>query len=205
MKEEEYKEKERSKERNKENILDNHQLSKEELRDRKVTRDEFKNIERIEVYILLDSLKVAHNIGTILRLSDALLIKKVYICGDTIVPPNYKIRRSSRGSEKWVPWEYVEDAKEVIKKLKKEGVEITAVEVTNDSIDYRKYKPSFPICLILGREYDGVSKELLELSDNTIHLPINGMCNSINVSNAASVVMYDTYDKYEKHIDNNYN
>lgn len=205
MKEEEYKEKERSKERNKENILDNHQLSKEELRDTKASRDEFKNIERIEVYILLDSLKVAHNIGTILRLSDALLIKKVYICGDTIVPPNYKIRRSSRGSEKWVPWEYVEDAKEVIKKLKKEGVEITAVEVTNDSIDYRKYKPSFPICLILGREYDGVSKELLELSDNTIHLPINGMCNSINVSNAASVVMYDTYDKYEKHIDNNYN
>ena len=203
MKEEEHKEKERSKERSKENILDNHQLSKEELRDSKVTRDEFKNIERTEIYILLDSLKVSHNIGTILRLSDALLIKKVYICGDTIVPPNYKIRRSSRGSEKWVPWEYVEDAKEVIKKLKKEGVEITAVEVTNDSIDYRKYIPNFPICLILGREYDGVSKELLELSDNTIHLPINGMCNSINVSNAASVVMYDTYDKYEKHIDNN--
>lgn len=196
MKEEEYKEKEGSKE----NILDNHQLSKEELRNTKVTRDEFKNIERTEVYILLDSLKVAHNIGTILRLADALLIKKVYICGDTIVPPNYKIRRSSRGSEKWVPWEYVEDAKEVIKKLKKEGVEITSVEVTNDSIDYRKYTPKFPICLILGREYDGVSKELLELSDNTIHLPINGMCNSINVSNAASVVMYDTYDKYEKYI-----
>ena len=203
MKEEEHKEKERGKERSKENILDNHQLSKEELRDSKVTRDEFKNIERTEIYILLDSLKVSHNIGTILRLSDALLTKKVYICGDTIVPPNYKIRRSSRGSEKWVPWEYVEDAKEVIKKLKKEGVEITAVEVTNDSIDYRKYIPNFPICLILGREYDGVSKELLELSDNTIHLPINGMCNSINVSNAASVVMYDTYDKYEKHIDNN--
>lgn len=203
MKEEEHKEKERSKERSKENILDNHQLSKEELRDSKVTRDEFKNIERTEIYILLDSLKVSHNIGTILRLSDALLIKKVYICGDTIVPPNYKIRRSSRGSEKWVPWEYVEDAKEVIKKLKKEGVEITAVEVTNDSIDYRKYIPNFSICLILGREYDGVSKELLELSDNTIHLPINGMCNSINVSNAASVVMYYTYDKYEKHIDNN--
>lgn len=205
MKEEKYKEKEKNKEISKENILDNHQLSKEELRDTKTSRDEFKNIERIEVYILLDSLKVAHNIGTILRLSDALLIKKVYICGDTIVPPNYKIRRSSRGSEKWVPWEYVEDAKEVIKKLKKEGVEITAVEVTNDSIDYRKYIPNFPICLILGREYDGVSKELLELSDNTIHLPINGMCNSINVSNAASVVMYDAFDKYEKHIDKNYN
>ena len=50
MKEEEYKEKERSKERNKENILDNHQLSKEELRDTKASRDEFKNMWIYLVY-----------------------------------------------------------------------------------------------------------------------------------------------------------
>lgn len=175
-----------------------HQLSKIELRAEKKSREEFKNIKRNEIYIVLDSLKVAHNIGTILRLSDALLIKKVYICGNTIVPPNYKIKASSRGAEKWVDWEYIEHATQIVKKLKSEGVEITSVEVASNSIDYREYKPKFPLCLILGREYDGVSQELLDLSDNVIHLPLLGMSNSINVSTAASVVMYYAFDKYEK-------
>ena len=167
-----------------------HQLNKEELRDKKISREDFKNIERNEIYIVLDSFKVAHNIGTVLRLADALLVKKVYICGNTIIPPNYKIKRSSRGAEKWVDWEYIENPFTIVKKLKSEGVEITSVEVASNSFDYRKYKPKFPVCLILGREYDGVSQELLDLSDNIIHLPILGMCNSINVSTAASVVLY---------------
>ena len=77
-------------------------------------------------------------------------------------------------------------------------MEITSVEVASNSIDYRQYEPKFPLCLILGREYDGVSQELLDLSDNVINLPLLGMSNSINVSTAASVVMYYAFDKYEK-------
>ena len=130
-----------------------HQLSKQELRAEKISRDEFKNIKRNEIYIVL---------------------------------------------EKWVDWEYVEDATQIVKKLKSNGVEITSVEVASNSIDYRQYEPKFPLCLILGREYDGVSQELLDLSDNVIHLPLLGMSNSINVSTAASVVMYYAFDKYEK-------
>ena len=64
-------------------------------------------------------------------------------------------------------------------------------------IDYREYNPERPVCLILGREYDGVSQELLDIADCFIHLPLLGMANSINVSTAASVVMYDVYSKLE--------
>ena len=175
-----------------------HQLTKEELRNNKTRREEFKNIKRNEIYVILDSLKAAHNVGTILRLSDALLVKKVFICGNTIVPPNRKIKDSSRGAEKWVPWEYRENALEVALELKSQGVEIVAVEVTNDSIEYVDYMPSKKVCLILGREFDGVSQELLDIADHSIHLPLLGMCNSINVSTAASVVLYDTYYKMRK-------
>ena len=175
-----------------------YQLSKEELREKKIMREEFKKILRNDIYIILDSLKCAHNIGTILRLADSLLVKKVFICGNTIHMPNRKIKSSSRGAEKWVPYEYVEDAKEVVSKLKQKGVQIVAVEVTNDSIDYRNFNPKSPVCLILGREYDGVSKELLNLSDACIHLPLLGMANSLNVSTAASVALYDVYSKLDR-------
>ncbi len=132
---------------------------------------------------------------TIPRLSDALLVKKVYICGKTIVPPNKKIKTSSRGVEKWVPWEYYENPVEIAQKLKPKGVQIISDEVADNSIDYREFHPSSRVCFILGREYDGVSQELLNLSDAIIHLPLLGMCNSINGSTAASVILYDTYNK----------
>lgn len=175
-----------------------HQLTKDELREGKSKKEEFLKKERNNIYIILDSLKCTHNIGCILRLADSLLVKKVYICGNTIIPPNRGIKQGSRGAEKWVPWEYRENALEVAKELKNMGVEIVSVEVASNSIDYRSYNAEKPVCLILGREFDGVSEELIKFSDYCIHLPLLGMSNSLNVSTAASVVMYDVYDKLSK-------
>ena len=169
-----------------------HQLTKVELRNTKITREEFKNIERNNIYIVLDNFKVHYNIGIVFRLADAILAKKVYLCGTTCMPPNDKIKKTSIGAEKWVPYEYVENTLDIVKKLKKEGVEIT-----DKSIDYTKYIPNREkgVCLVLGREYDGVSKEIIDIADYSIHLPIYGMCNSINVSTAASVAMYYILEK----------
>ena len=178
-----------------------HQLTKVELRNTKITREEFKNIERNNIYIVLDNFKVHYNIGIVFRLADAILAKKVYLCGTTCMPRNDKIKKTSIGAEKWVPYEYVENTLDIVKKLKKEGVEIVALEITDKSIDYTKYIPNREkgVCLVLGREYDGVSKEIskeiIDIADYSIHLPIYGMCNSINVSTAASVAMYYILEK----------
>jgi len=174
-----------------------HQLTKTELRENKSKKEEFFNKKRNEIYIILDSLKCAHNIGTILRLADSLLVKKVYICGDTIVPPNRKIKTSSRGAEKWTPWEYNESSISVAKSLKEQGVQIVAVEVANNSIDYREFEPKSSVCIVLGREFDGVSQEILDICDCAVHLPLLGMSNSLNVSTAGSVILYDVYAKQE--------
>ena len=174
-----------------------YQLTKPELREEKTKRADFKNLVRNDIYIILDSLKCAHNIGTILRLADSLLVKKVYICGDTIVPPNRKIKTSSRGAEKWTPWEYNESSISVAKSLKEQGVQIVAVEVANNSIDYREFEPKSSVCIVLGREFDGVSQEILDICDCAVHLPLLGMSNSLNVSTAGSVILYDVYAKQE--------
>lgn len=178
--------------------MGNKQLTKPELRQQKNNRHSFKNVKRNEIYIVLDSLKCAHNIGTILRLSDALLVKKVYICGNTILPPNKKIRTSSRGAEKWVPWEYKENIVDLIKVLKSRGIKIISSEIANTSIDYAELNCKLPVALVFGREFDGVSQEVLNLSDYIVDLPILGMTNSINVSTCASVLMYDIYNKQIK-------
>lgn len=168
-------------------------LNKEELRGKKISRKNFFDLPRNEIYVVLDSLKCAHNVGTILRLCDSLLVKKVFICGDTIIPPNPKIKQGSRGAEKWVDWEYEEDSLSVVRALKEKGVQILAAEVSPKSISYEKMNISKPVCLVMGREYDGVSKGLLALADFHVHLPLYGMANSLNVSTAASVLLYEIH------------
>ncbi|MDD4287664.1 MAG: RNA methyltransferase [Candidatus Peribacteraceae bacterium] len=165
--------------------------SKGELRKNKTDRNSFSQVIRAPIYIVLDSLKSAYNVGSIFRLADALLITKVYICGQTIIPPNHKLKTTSRGTERWVPWEYRKSAVETVRGLKEAGVFILCAELTAESIDYKKICPSFPVCLILGREYDGVSPEILGLADSIVSLPIYGMTNSLNVASTASVLLYE--------------
>ena len=73
-------------------------LTKDEIRSGKVCRNEFHKLKRNPISLVLDGLKCAHNVGTILRLSDALLVEKVFICGDAALPPSRKVRKQR------IPW-----------------------------------------------------------------------------------------------------
>ncbi|MBU0766568.1 RNA methyltransferase [Patescibacteria group bacterium] len=167
--------------------------SKGELRQKKSNKNEFVQLTRSPIYIVLDNLKSAYNVGSMFRLSDALLVSKMYLCGKTILPPNYKIKTTSRGTERWVPWEHRKSTIETVQELKEAGVYILCAEICSNSIDYKKIKPSFPVCLILGREYDGISPEVLDLADCIVSLPIFGMTNSLNVATTASVLLYELH------------
>ncbi|MGV8058956.1 MAG: RNA methyltransferase [Smithellaceae bacterium] len=171
------------------------QLTKNEIRSGKVCRKEFHKLKRNPIYLVLDGLKCAHNVGTILRLSDALLVEKVFICGDAALPPSKKVRKGSLGAEKWIDWEHREDACDTVLQLKGKGVFIVTAEIATTSIDYRYADYQFPVCLVLGREDRGVSQEIIALSDAVVHLPMYGMVNSLNVSTVAAVLMYDLNNK----------
>ena len=91
-----------------------------------------------------------------------------------------------------MPWEYWIDAKDCIQKLlkNKKSVQLVALEQTKKSIDYRKLKPKYPICLVVGHEIDGVEKGILDLCDAAIEIPMHGKKQSLNVSVAFGVVVY---------------
>ncbi len=174
------------------------QLKGEMLRKSKADRKSFAQMPRNELYVLLDGLKSAHNVGTILRLSDALLVKKVFICGNGALPPSKRIKRSSIGAEKWVPFEHCEKALPTAQALKNQGIKLVAAEIADESMEYTAFVSKEPTCLILGNENSGVSAELLEIADVVLHLPMLGMCNSVNVSTAAGVLLYHLYEQRRK-------
>lgn len=168
-------------------------LDSKQLRKTKPVNGEEKQIKRNPIYIVLDNIIDTYNIGSIFRLADALAVEKVFICGDSDYPPSSRIHKAAVGTEEWVPWEKIDTTLEVIKKLKKEGVQTIAVEQDKRSIDYKlltKEKVKFPCAIVVGHETTGVSKEVLEEVDLIVELPMFGVNKSFNVWGTAAVVIY---------------
>jgi tRNA G18 (ribose-2'-O)-methylase SpoU len=144
-----------------------------------------------EFYVIVDNIRSLENIGSIFRTADALGVSKIYLCGICGTPPNSKISKTALGAEKTIPWEYVKQTGRLIDKLKKQGIEITALEQAKNSINYAKYKPNFPIALIIGNEVKGISPKTLQKCNKVIELPMLGKKESLNVSVAFGVAGYE--------------
>jgi len=148
-------------------------------------------------YLLLDNIRSLFNVGAIFRTADAGGINKIILAGITGKPNDEKVKKVALGAEKSIPWEHYWQAWRVIDKLKKEGFQIIALEQTKESIPYDKFKPKFPLILIVGNEIKGVSKSLLKRADKIIHLPMAGKKESLNVAIATGIAIYEI-NKFRK-------
>jgi len=94
-----------------------------------------------------------------------------------------------------VPGEYCEDITDALVMVKASGVEIISMELCDSSVPYSQITYSSPVCFVIGSENIRWSPAALALSDRAIHLPMLGMSNSLNVSTATSVVLYEVISK----------
>ena len=123
-------------------------------------------------------------------------VSKIYLVGVTPCPAdkfgraNGQIAKTALGAEKVVAWEYRKTLLPLIKKLKKERVEIIALEQDQKAIDYRQLKPQSAWALILGEETKGLSRSDLDKCDAIIEIPMRGEKESLNVSVAAGVALF---------------
>ncbi len=170
-------------------------LSHEEIKSSKLSDADVAKKPRNEIYLLLDNIRSLHNVGAVFRTADAVLVKKIFLCGITGSPPRKEISKTALGAEELVPWEYADDAIEVIAELKKKGVQIVAVELAHGSINYVEAKYDFPVCFVLGHEVEGVSDEIMEEVDVAISLPMLGKANSLNVATCCGIILYDALNK----------
>ena len=143
-----------------------------------------------DFYVICDNIRSLENIGSIFRTADATHITKVFLCGISGVPPHHKITKTALGAEKIIPFEYHKQTWRLIEKLKKTKVNIVALEQDEKSIVYTKFKPKFPLALIIGNEVKGISKKVLKKADKIIHLPMKGQKESLNVAVSFGVASY---------------
>ncbi len=153
-------------------------------------------VNRIAV-VLLD-LRSSENAGAICRTAECAGVKEMYCVGTTPGPLdrfgriNKKFVKASLGAEKNVQVENCKDIGMLLKKLKREHFEIIALEQNKKAVDYRrKTNPKNNFALIVGNEVDGIPKNVLSKVDKIIEIPMKGEKESLNVSVAFGVSIFE--------------
>jgi len=150
--------------------------------------EEYAALKKNPIYIILDNLRSAFNVGSIFRLCDAMRVSGLFLCGYTASPPHVKLDKTSLGTIDYVPWRKFEAAVDAVAYLRGLGVAVWASETTSGSVPYNKVAYPSPIGLVFGNEALGVSREVLEMCDGLVEIPLYGFKNSINVAASCAVV-----------------
>jgi RNA methyltransferase, TrmH family len=139
-------------------------------------------------YLLLDAVQDPGNIGTMIRTADAAGIDAVILGKGTVDLYNPKVLRSAQGSHFHIDI-LTGDLKDWIGKLKSKGIPVYGTALEGAS-SFKEAEPSQAFALLMGNEGNGVSKELLGLTDQNLYIPIYGKSESLNVAVAAGILLY---------------
>ena len=143
-----------------------------------------------EIYLIVENVRSLFNVGSFFRCADVFGVTKIYLCGYTGYPPRQEISKVALGAEDWINWEYKKQTLGLIKKLKKTGVTILALETVKSAISLPEFKPKYPLALVVGNEVEGISAVVLKEADAVVKIPMVGRKESLNVSVAAGVALY---------------
>lgn len=143
--------------------------------------------------VLLDNIRSAWNVGSILRSADGFGFEHAYLCGITPTPENEAVRKTSLGAENLVEWSCHKDALKLVEGLKAEGWGIFALEAHEAAKNMRNAGriPQAPKrLLVVGNEVTGVDPGLLELCDEVLCIPMRGGKRSFNAAVAFGIAAF---------------
>ncbi|MGA7159573.1 MAG: TrmH family RNA methyltransferase [Bacteroidota bacterium] len=167
-------------------------LTHDEISLKRTPLEDISSRQRLPLYSMVENVRSLYNVGSIFRSSDGALIKKLFLAGFTPHPPRKEIDKTALGATSTVPWEYYKSPMDVVDWLKKEKIKLCVLELTTESRPYFELKKeNFPLCIVVGNEITGVSKEIIREADMAIEIPMFGNKQSLNVAVAYGIVVYD--------------
>lgn len=149
------------------------------------------------ITLVCDNIYFQQNIGSLFRISEAFGIEKIIFLGKDIPLNPRKINKTSRSTHLHLPHSVMEENEEVVNYLQENNYEIISLEIASSSKALKEVvlPANKKIALILGSEIDGVSEELLAISNQIVHINMFGKNSSMNVVQAASIALYEFTSK----------
>lgn len=160
--------------------------------------------------VVLENIHDPHNVSAIFRTCDAVGVPQVDLLYTKEEFPKIS-KVSSASSKKWVNQKKYNSTKECIKQLKEDGFKIYGTILSDKAEDIYDLDFTEKIAIVMGNEHRGISDEIIEACDKHIYIPMRGMIQSLNVSVATAVVLYEAqrqravkgmYEKSELDSDN---
>lgn len=148
-----------------------------------------------DLTLFMEEVHMQHNLAAIVRTADAMGINNVHATWD--IDAIRLSRNVASGSQKWVRVHSHDTTKEAIAVMRSQGMQIIATNLSDTAIDFREVDYTKPTAIIMGQEKFGISDEAIALSDQDVMIPMVGMCQSLNVSVASALIMYEAQRQRE--------
>ena len=158
--------------------------------DANISLEDYNKLPKNSLYIILDNLRSAFNVGSIFRISDILRVTGLFLCGSTAFPPHAKLAKTSMGTIDYVPWKRFETTIDAVRYLRQRAVPVWAAETTSRSKPFMDVDVPKEVAIVFGNEALGVNSEVLRECDAIIEIPVYGFKNSLNVAAACAVIGY---------------
>lgn len=142
-----------------------------------------------DLTVCLEQVHKPHNVSAIIRTADAVGVHQVHA-----VWPTTRMRTlvsSAAGSNSWVSVKTHPTIGDAVGHLKAQGMQILATNLSARAVDFREVDYTRPTCVLLGQEKNGITEEALALADQDIVIPMIGMVQSLNVSVASALILYE--------------
>ncbi len=142
-----------------------------------------------DLTLCLESVHKNHNLSALIRTADAVGVHEMHAVW---FDRRGKVKGgTAKGSQQWVKMHHHTSTAAAVSQLKAEGKQVLVTHLSDSAVDFREVDYRLPTAILLGQEKQGVSAEALELADQHIVVPMVGMAESLNVSVAAAVILYE--------------
>jgi tRNA (guanosine-2'-O-)-methyltransferase len=142
-----------------------------------------------DLTVCMEGVHKSHNLAAVVRTADAIGVSDVHAVWKS---EEMEVRGgSAAGSQNWIDVHNYSKTEDAINALKKQGMQILVTNLSDSAVDFHEIDYTKPTAIILGQEKFGASDIALEMADQHIVIPMVGMVQSLNVSVACSVVLYE--------------
>tara|TARA_Y100001968_G_scaffold326898_1_gene370857 strand:- start:2155 stop:2844 length:690 start_codon:yes stop_codon:yes gene_type:complete len=153
------------------------------------------NLRMNDLTILLEEVDKPHNLSAILRTCDAVGVLEAHAISKT--DKLITFNSTSQGSQKWIKLHQHNNIETAVKTIKEKGFQVFGTNINPDSIDYRECDFTGPTAFVLGAEKWGLTEQAKQIVDKSIYIPMRGMVQSLNVSVAASALLFEALRQRE--------
>ena len=159
---------------------------------KRLTVEEFRQSEKLPLVVVLDDVRSMHNVGSVLRTSDAFRVEEVVLCGITGTPPHPEIHKTALGAEDSVSWRHEASALDVVRQLQERGYTALSIEQAEGSTMLHHFQPvaGKRYAVVLGNDVIGVHQKVIDACNGCLEIPQLGCKHSMNVSVTAGIIIY---------------